>query len=593
MSEEKISKKVSIWAYVLIGAAGLGILMFDVPTLWQPGGQAVAKVGEREITLAQLNEATSTWQSRLPDMPAKTLQDQALHQLIQQALLEEHALGSGFSYPDEFLHKQIEAEFATNEAYQSWLRERGISAMSFQESLRKNGTITSYYQTLFAAAPNDDALATAQLNDMAQTQDYTAVRLPLAPAAAGIAIDDAAVKAWYDAHPEAFMTPEEVSVRFIVLDRARLADAQEISAEALAAQQRQNERRAGQYLIFDDRSAADAALAALNAGEKTFADLAAEIQSGAIGGEAGDLPLQQHGKGVDPVADDALFALEKTGDVSPVLTSENFNAMILTLTERQESSGDDARAQLAQNAAEARYSELAAKAFDAALAEKPLSQIAEIIGEPIETADNLTAQSALDWLANAKIQLTLFGEHGLDVGKIAEPVELDAGRSIFYEITARKAPELRPFADVQNDAQSAWRMFEAGKMLDERSAEIAQAWRDGGDVDALIAQYGGERQPYRGINPLMPSEGVSPEVAAELMRQNEAVTTAVAENGDRLITHLDAVHPGDASQLPEEMQQLLRQQQQASSRQETENAMAQWLEQNGDVKIYEARLPQP
>ena len=33
MSEEKTSKKVSIWAYILIGAAGLGILMFDIPNI--------------------------------------------------------------------------------------------------------------------------------------------------------------------------------------------------------------------------------------------------------------------------------------------------------------------------------------------------------------------------------------------------------------------------------------------------------------------------------------------------------------------------------------------------------------------------------
>lgn len=593
MSEEKTSKKVGIWAYVLIGAAGLGILMFDVPTLWQAGGQTVAKVGERDITLSQLNEAVSNLQGSLPDLPAKTLQEQALHRLIGQALLEEHALAGNFSYPDELIHREIKQSFDSDAAYQTWLRERGISARSYQETLRRIGTVDSYYQTLAAAAPKDDPLLAALLDDMAQTRDYTAVRLALAPVADGIAIDEAAVKAWYDAHPEDFMTPEVVSVRYVVLDRARLAAAQNIDAETLAAKQRQSERRAGQYLIFDDRSAADAALEAFNKGEKTFADIAADIQNGTIAGEAGELPLQQHGKGVDPVADDALFALEKTGDVSPVLRSENFNAMILTLTEREESNHDNLRDTLANELAEARYGELAAKAFDAALENKPLNQIADIVGEDIATADNLTADSAVDWLGNAKIRLSLFGEHGLETGKIAEPVELDQGRSIFYEVTARTLPEQRPYADVQKDVQAAWRQAEAGKILDERSSAIENAWRNGEDADALIAQYGGERRQYTGINPLLPSEEVNADVAAELMRQSDAVTSTVAENGDRLITHLDAVHPGDRANLPADMLAILQQQQQISARQETEQAMANWLQQNGSVKIYTDRLPQP
>ena len=346
MSEEKTSKKVSIWAYILIGAAGLGILMFDIPNIGQSGSQTIAKIGDRDISLPELNNAVSRLQSQLPDLPPETLQRQALHHLTRQALLEQHALDSNFTYPDAELHNELKREFGNDEAYQTWLRQRNISAAAYQESLRRSGTIGLYYQTLAATAPKEDILFTALLDDLAQTHDYTAVRLPLAPAAQALPSDENAIKAWYDAHPDAFMTPEKVSVRYLILDRAKLADASAISEEALAAKQRANERRAGQYLIFDERSAADSAAAAIAAGDKTFADLAADIRSGKIAGETGDLPLQQHGKGIDPVVDDALFALAENGDISPVLSSANFNAMLLTLTERQQSDGD-ARSQLA------------------------------------------------------------------------------------------------------------------------------------------------------------------------------------------------------------------------------------------------------
>ena len=592
MSEEKTSKKVSIWAYILIGAAGLGILMFDIPNIGQSGSQTIAKIGDRDISLPELNNAVSRLQSQLPDLPPETLQRQALHHLARQALLEQHALDSNFTYPDAELHNELKREFGNDEAYQTWLRQRNISAAAYQESLRRSGTIGLYYQTLAATAPKDDILFTALLDDLAQTHDYTAVRLPLAPAAQALPSDENAIKAWYDAHPDAFMTPEKVSVRYIILDRAKLADTSTISEEALAAKQRANERRAGQYLIFDERSAADSAAAAIAAGDKTFDDLAADIRSGKIAGETGDLPLQQHGKGIDPVVDDALFALTENGDISPVLSSANFNAMLLTLTERQQSDSD-ARSQLATEAAEARYGELAEKAFDAALGNKPLSQIADITGQPIETADDITATSAIDWLANAKIQISLFGDKALETGKIGEPVELDPGRSIFYEISNRTLPELRPYSDVQTQAEAAWRADTVGKTLDEQSAAIAEAWRSGGDVNALISQYGGERQQYQGINRLLPSTGIDPEIANSLMQQSEAIHSAITANGDRLITHLDTVHPGDSSTLPADMHDLLKTQWQISTAQENENATANWLQQHGNIKIYEDRLPQP
>lgn len=593
MSEEKSSKKVSIWAYVLIGAAGLGILMFDVPSNLQGGAQTVAEVGGREITVTQLNQTVSDLQGQLPNLPPNVLQEQALGQLVRQALLEQHALDSNFTYADEAIHADLKRDFGSDEAYQGWLRERGISATAYQESLRLSGTVNRYYQTLLATAPQDDVLFAALLKDLAQTQDYTAVRLPIAPAAQALAKDDAAIRAWYDAHPEQFMTDEKVSVRYVVLDRAALAQNAEVSEEALAAKRRESERRAGQYLIFDDRAAADSAAAALASGEKTFGALAADIRSGAIAGEAGDLPLQQHGKGIDPVVDDALFALKKNGDVSPVLSSENFNAMLLTLTAREESNAGDVRQKIAGEAAEARYAELAEKAFDAALGNKPLSQIADITGQPVQTADNLTAASGTDWLANAKIRISLFGTNAVEVGKAGEPVELEPGRSIFYEVSARTLPEQRPYADVQAQAETAWRNDTAGKTLDERSAALAEAWRNGGDVEALIKEYGGERQQYQGLNRLMPTEGISPDVAGSLMQQTEAVHRAVAENGDRLITRLDAVHPGDSSRLPPEMLDLLKTQWQISTVQTGEQAMADWLQRHGKVKIRQDRLPQP
>lgn len=585
MSDEQANKKINFWAYALIGAAGLGMLLFDVNPFQQNSSQIVARVGDQDISVAQLNHAASNLQGQFPNLDRTLLQQQALGQLVRQALLEEHALQSNFTYPDSALREDIQNQFGDNAAYEQWLRERQMSAKNYQESLRVSQGIRSYYQTLAASAPDESPRFDALLADFAQEHDYTVIRLPREPLAQSLAADPGAIRAYYDAHPDQFLTPERVNVRYFILDSATLA-----SADAL---DKLGEQRAGQYLIFDDRAAADSAAQSIANGDKTFADIAADINAGRIAGESGDLPLQLHGKGVDPVVDDALFALAREGDISPVLTSDNFNAMLVTLRERK--AGDaDAKAALAREAGAARYAELAEKAFDAALSNKPLSQIADIAGGSIQTLEGLTPQMvADDWTANAKVQQSLFGERGVETGKVAEPVELTPGQSVFYEITERTLPAPQAFEAVAEAAETAWRQSEAANMLDERSAAIAKAWESGDSIDALVEQYDGERQSFTGVNHLLPPENISPELARDLLAQKGRISTATADNGDRLITHLDQVRPGDASRLPDDIRQLLKAQWQIANQQANEDAMARWLEQSGQVKIYQDNLPQP
>lgn len=584
MSDEKPNKKANIWAYALIGAAGLGMLLFDVNPFQRSGSQTVASVGEQEISAAQLNNAISTLQGQLPNLDGKTLQQQALAQLVRQALLEEHARQSDFTYPDSALRDHIKALFGDNTAYEQWLRERQISAKSYQESLRQSESIRSYYQTLAATAPNASPLFDALLADFAQEHDYTVIRLPLQAAAQTLKPDPAAVRAYYDAHPEQFLTPERVSVRYFILDSAALA-----SPEALATL---GEQRAGRYLIFDDKSAADSAAQAIVSGEKSFADIAADINAGVIAGESGDLPLQLHGKGVDPVVDDALFALAQEGDVSPVISSDNFNAMLVVLDQRK--AGDDSQKEsLAREAGSARYAELAEKAFDAALSNAPLSQIADMSGQRVQTLENLTPENAEEWARNAKVQHSLFGANATDINKIAEPVELAPGQSVFYEITARQLPEPQPFETVAADAQAAWLNSEAAKILDERSAALVKAWENGDNLDALIAEYGGEKHSYNGVNQLLPPDNIPPELVRSLSQQAERIGSSSADNGDRLISRLENVRPGDIARLPADLRELLKAQWQMARQQENEDAMARWLEQSGKVKIYPENLPQP
>ncbi|MDO5091307.1 MAG: peptidylprolyl isomerase [Cardiobacteriaceae bacterium] len=583
MTEEQTSKKNNIWAYALIAAAGLGMLLFDVNPFAQNDHPTVARVGDRDISTRELHNATVNLQNQFPNLDRALVQQQALNQLLRQTLLEQHALESDFTYPDSALRQDILNQFGDNTAYEQWLRDNNLSAKNYQENLRQSQSIRHYYQTLAATAPAQSPLFDNLLAAFAQQHDYSVIRLAHDSLAQSLEADPAAIRAHYDAHPEQFLTPERVSIRYFILDSATLAD-----PEALA---KLGEQRAGQYLIFDDKTAADNAAQAIMNGDKTFADIAAAINSGTIPGESGDLPLQLHGKGVDPIVDDALFALAQEGDTSPVLTSDNFNAMLITLSERKPAD-DNTKAALAREAGAARYADIAEKAFDAALNNKPLQQIADLAGQTLHTLDNLTPDTTTDWTTNAKIQQSLFGERATAIGSIAEPVELAPGQSVFYDITARTLPETQPYDNIAQQVETAWRNAETAKILDQRAAALADAWQNG-NPDTLIAEYAGVRQQYQSVNHLFPPENLSPDLARNLLAQTGRINTAIADNGDRLITHLDQTRPGDTSQLPEDIRTLLHNQWQLATTQTDEDAMARWLEQSGQIKLHPENLPQP
>lgn len=599
MFENIREQKKGVLTYILVGLAGLGMVFLGVPLFNHSAGtQDIASVNGQGLGVNALNEQLSALQRQFPNLDRQLLQQQALQQLINQAVLEQHALNGEYHYSKPALYQNIKNQFGDEQAYQAALKQMRTNAPGYEAAVAQQQTVQQYYQFLNDSEFDDKILFNHLLKASAQTRDYSVVRLSLTDAKADIALDADAVQTYFNDHREDYQTAEKISLNYLVLDAATLntqADIDEQAiTDALAQASKASAKRSGRYLIFDDAQIAQDSANALSSGAKSFDELYRAISDGDISGEAGELPLQTHGEGPSPIVDDALFALETSGAVSPLLSTDYGN-MLVSVNEIQSDTGpnrEEVIQSLTRQANEAHYLDIAARAFDAALGGKPFSQIVDITGVSASTLDDLTPnQAATDWLSNPALQQQLFGANALAVNSVGEPIELDNQRSVFFQVSARELPQNKPFSEVAASVEQDYQTQQAQAILNQQSEQLAEVWQQNEAIDALVTTFNASVQPYTGVSTNSDHAELSPEAVATLFNQQGRIASTDAANGDKLITRLEAVHEGEVVDLPPELAEAFFKQWQQSAQLETLANISQWLHQQAKITIYEDRLP--
>ena len=255
MLEDIREKKTNRITYLLVIIAGIGMLFIGVPYFNHGGETNIATVNGQEVPLRAYQEQYRDIQQQQPDLSETDLKQRAVRSLVERTLFQQQALNSRYRLPDSALYRIIKEQFGNDENYQQWLKSRGISAETYQKSVRSDQSIASYYSALQAAGGENNPLYKHYLQSAAQERGYTLYTIPRAPIAAAISVDDGALQKHYEAHGERYATPESVDINYTIYDIADLPVSDEQIAKARAA----SERRGGRYLIIDDAKAAEEA----------------------------------------------------------------------------------------------------------------------------------------------------------------------------------------------------------------------------------------------------------------------------------------------------------------------------------------------
>lgn len=433
------------------------------------------------------------------------------------------------------------------DAYRLTLEQNGLSESEFETQVRDEAA-RSLLQSAVAggvAAPRAyvDTLAAWQN----QTRDFRLVQLLPSDLPEPVpAPTEDEIKAYHDAHPDAFTRPETRNITYVWLTPEMLADKVQVDEAAVkeAYEARKSEfvtpeARLVERLVYPTEEEATAARARLDSGAATFADLAAER-----GLTLADVDMGEVGRDALGAAADAVFALTEPGVVGP-LPSDLGPALFAMngIIEAKEVSLDDAREELTAAVVQDRARRM-------------------ISDETDNLADLLAGGATLEEVAD---------ETDMDLGSVAFNAEAEGGivgyapfREAAAAVTAQDFPELKNLDDggvfaLRLDSIAA----PALQPLDAVRAEAIAAWQREETQRRLVALGEEIRAKVEAGTPLASSGLVTTrfadfarggfiadtpaEVANEAFSLPEGGAAVVATPGRVHLVSVTAVHAADAA----------------------------------------------
>lgn len=494
MSSSLRSKKrgnTIIWALMallILGLGGFGARNF--------GGsvRSIGTVGDREIDLRdyaralqrEMQAASAQVGTPLNFEQAQVLGiDRAVQaQVIATAALDNEAKRIGLSVGDAEVRRQLTAIPAfqgpdgtfDRDTYALALKQQGFGEREFETKIRDEAARMLLQGAVLGATTAPDALVGRLAAWATETRDFTVAELIASDLTEPVGTpDEAALTAYYEAHPEAFTSPETRHITYVWLSPEKVADRVVLDEEALQKSYEERiaefvtpKRRLVERLVFPTDAEAAAAKARLDAGEASFEDLAAER-----GLTLADIDLGEVSKEALGAAGEAVFALSEPGVVGP-LPSDLGPALFSMngILEAQETTFEEARDDLAAEATADQARRLIAEEADGIedllAAGATLEEVAAEKGMELGTIafaegteDGIAAYAAFRDAAKA-----------VKAEDFPALAQLDDGGVFALRLDSIAPPELRPLDEVRAQAIEGWQREETHRRLLELGNEI-------------------------------------------------------------------------------------------------------------------------
>ena len=498
----KIIFGIIIVSFILTGVSGY---------LIGGGNNYAAKVNDQEISRGQFENAFNSERNRMQQQLGdqyselaanegymKTLRQQVLNRLIDEALLEQYARELKLGISDEQVKQaifatpafQVDGKF-DNSRYNGILNQMGMTADQYAQALRNQLTT----QQLINGVAGTDFMLKGETDELAalvaQQRVVREATIDVNALAAKQPVTEQEIASYYEQNKNNFMTPEQFRVSYIKLDAATMQ--QPVSDADIQSYYDQHQDQFTQpqrtrYSIIQTKTEdeAKAVLDELNKGGD-FAALAkeksADIISARNGGDMGWLE--------DATIPDELknAGLKEKGQLSGVIKS-SVGFLIVRLDDIQPAKvksldevRDDVAAKVKHEKALDAYYALQQKVSDAASNDtESLAGAEQAAGvKATQTGwfskDNLPEELNFKPVADAIFNGGLVGENGAEsevaainmvyggaasglVGENGAPginsdiITVDGDRAFVLRISEHKPEAVKPLADVQEQVKA-------------------------------------------------------------------------------------------------------------------------------------------
>lgn len=491
-----------LMAMLILGLGGFGVTNFGGAT------QAVATVGGREIGVNDYARALRAEVDALSaqfGQPISLAQAQAFGldqgvraRLIAGAALDVEADRIGLSAGDAQVRDQIVGASAfrgidgqfDRELYTMVLRQQGLTEAEFEAQLRDEAARALLQGAIAGgiAAPATYVEAVATWAGEMRGFDHVVLTADLLAEPVPAPTEEELV-AFHAENPAPFTAPETRVLSYAWLSPEAVLDDLPLDEAALRAEYDariaefvQPERRLVERLVFGSEEEAAAAKARIDAGEVSFEDLVNERGLTLQDVDLGEVTEEELG-----AAGEAVFALENTGvagplpsDLGPALYA--MNAILVA----QEVSFDEAKDSLSEEVALDRARRVIAdraQGLDDLLAGgATLQELADEAGMEFGTVE-VTAEGGEGIAAYAEFREVALAATQEDFPELHE---MEDGGVFALQLEEIREPALRPLDEVREQAVALWIEAETGKRLLAEAETLAAA----PDLAAAAAERG-------------------------------------------------------------------------------------------------------
>lgn len=607
---QKIRDQAKGWfAYTIVGLLTIPFAVWGINYYFEGGGPMdAAVVGDSKISLHEFQRAYQQQRQRLQSMlggnmdtallEGPRLKQDVLQQLIDERVLNQSARDQGFRVGDQQLHDAVlalpvfqQSGGFNRELYERLLRNQGLTAAAFEESLRQSLATAQLRDGVVASA----LVAPAELEQwialLKQQRELQYVVLPLAQYTARASVDDAAIQDYFEKNKERLVNPEQVQLQFIELKLAQIAEGTTVGEDELKAAYeeqiakygRPEERsashilvklppNAGQDAVEKARVRAQQIADGIHSGSKSFDQALQEVKTDASGElEGGELGVIGKGMFDSPAFETALFALPKAGEVSePVQMPSGFHVIRLdNITPAQVKPFEEVRetvaTELRQQKAENRFYEISQTLANLGY-EHPdsLEPAAKALNAPIQDSGWFDRKGGEGIAANPKVVESAFGEDVLKRGVNSEPLELEPGHVVMIRVKEHKDATPRTLEESREDIVKALREQKAREAIAKDIETVKTRAAKGEHPQTLATEFGGEfkNAGLVGRDATTVDRAVL-DVAFRLPQPDAgkvALGSTALANGDQVVLEVIRVVPGQKDALSEQERKTLVQQ---------------------------------
>jgi len=490
------------------------------------GGDEVAMVEGNPISEREFTEELARQQDRMRSMFGRNIDPALLDtpemrkgmldSMVAQRVLAAEAIKSNLIVDDEMLRNtiasmpafQVDGKFSRS-AYESVLRAQGMTPAAYQERLRYDMSLGQLTRAVGESAFTARSVAERVAALEGQQREVAEARIQTDSFTAGVKIDAAQVKAYYEANPAEFRTPERVKAQYLVLSAGDLAARDPVSeADIKAAYQARiakdvgtEQRRVSHILIpytteskdaekQAARKQAEQVLAELRKSPTRFAELARKhSQDPGSSDKGGDLGFFSRGAMVKSF-EDVAFTL-KEGETSALVETE-FGFHIIrvvaiqaakppTLEALRKELSTELQAQKGSRAFNAAAADFSNTVYEQSDSLEPAAQKYKLQLQTSGWIENAPGETAGP-LGNPRLRAALFatdaiqGRRNTDAMEVA-PSTLASARVMEYQPAAQRKLE-----EVSAEIEKRLRQREAAKLAEKEGAARLESLRKGESV---------------------------------------------------------------------------------------------------------------